>query len=195
MTEPARMWDTHAETFDDAADHGLRDPAVRAAWARLLLPLLPASATVADLGCGTGSLSVLIAGAGHRVLGLDFSRRMLAVAVTKAAGLPVSFQRGDAARPPYVAASCDVVLARHVLWALPEPAAALDRWTSLLRPGGRIVLVEGRWSTGAGLTAAECLALLAGAGLAATLRHLDDPTIWGGPIDDERYLVVAGRMP
>ena len=34
------MWEAEAETFDEAADHGLRDPRVRAAW-RLLLDVLP----------------------------------------------------------------------------------------------------------------------------------------------------------
>ena len=43
-------WDEQAGTFDDEADHGLRDPAVRQAWATLLMPLLPAApARVADL--------------------------------------------------------------------------------------------------------------------------------------------------
>ena len=47
------LWD-EAETFDEAADHGLRDPATRTAWQRLLLPLLPEyPQAIADLGCGT----------------------------------------------------------------------------------------------------------------------------------------------
>ena len=56
------------------------------------------------------------------------------------------------------------------------------------------MLVEGRWSTGAGLTTAETVALVEGAGLTAEPRQLDDPAYWGGPITDERYVVV-GRRP
>ena len=41
------------------------------------------------------------------------------------------------------AATYDVVLSRHVLWALPDPVEALRRWSALLRPEGRLVLVEG----------------------------------------------------
>jgi len=39
-------------------------------------------------------------------------------------------------------------MSRHVLWAMPDPAGALEHWIALLRPGGRSLLVEGRWSTG-----------------------------------------------
>jgi SAM-dependent methyltransferase len=185
-------WDAAAATFDEEPDHGLRDPAVRAAWAGLLLPLMPtAPARVADLGCGTGSLSVLLAGDGHHVRGLDRSAAMLAVATRKAAGLPVEFRQGDAADPPYPPGSCDVVLARHVLWALPDPDAALARWVALLAPGGRLVLVEGLWFTGAGLPADECAALVRRHRPDATVTPLTDPALWGTAVDDERYLLVG----
>ncbi|GAA3670882.1 class I SAM-dependent methyltransferase [Lentzea roselyniae] len=188
------FWDQHAATFDQEPDHGLLDPEVRAAWAATLLPVLPAdSASVADLGCGTGSLSVLLAQAGHEVRGVDLSPRMVAAARAKAnaAGVSAAFVQGDASRSPYAPASCDVVLARHVLWALPDPAAALKIWVDLLRPGGLLVLVEGRWSTGAGLTAAECRALVLDVRREADVTRLDDPALWGRPIDDERYLLVS----
>jgi SAM-dependent methyltransferase len=184
--------DAYAATFDDEPDHGLRDPAVRAAWAGLLLPLMPpAPARVADLGCGTGSLSVLLAEAGHHVRGLDLSAAMLAIATRKAEGLPAEFRQGDAADPPYPEASCDVVLARHVLWALPDPDAALARWVGLLAPGGLLVLVEGHWFTGAGLPSAECEAMVRRHRDHVTVTPLTDPALWGREVDDERYLVVS----
>jgi predicted TPR repeat methyltransferase len=75
-------WDAQAATFDEEPDHGLRDPAVRAAWAELLRRHLPAPpADVVDLGSGTGSLAVLLADAGYRVEGLDLSAPMVAAAV------------------------------------------------------------------------------------------------------------------
>ncbi|MGQ3201163.1 methyltransferase domain-containing protein, partial [Microbacterium aurantiacum] len=80
MTEDARsLWDVEAETYDDAADHGLRDPDIRRAWADLLLPLIDGRGRrVADLGCGTGTLSLLLASeGGHFVNGVDFSVEMI----------------------------------------------------------------------------------------------------------------------
>src|SRR6478735_5287140 len=152
------IWDEAAGSFDDAPDHGLRDPATRRAWADLLLPVLAGAGTVADIGCGTGTLTAMLAGAGFRAHGVDFSARMLEIARTKAQNLdpqPV-FVLGDASSPSLPAGAFDAVLCRHVLWTLPHPGAALAAWTRLLAPGGRLVLIEGRWSTGVGLTARDC---------------------------------------
>lgn len=195
MTHAARSyWNGQAAAFDDDPDHGLREPAVRAAWRTLLRGHLPpAPADVADLGCGTGTLSVLLAEDGHRVRGLDVSEQMLAAARRKAAAAEVDvvLEQGDAADPPYEAASFDVVLSRHVLWAMPDPAAALARWSTLLRPGGRLLLIEGSWSTGAGIRAGAVERLLAELGRSAAVQVLDDFRYWGREIDDERYLVVS----
>jgi SAM-dependent methyltransferase len=187
-------WNAQAPSFDDEPDHGLLDPTVRNAWRELLLSCLPvAPAEVADLGCGTGSLSVLLGAEGYRVRGIDLAEEMVAAAQLKAriAGVAAQFERGDAADPPYPAESCDVVLARHVLWALPSPAEALQRWVRLLRAGGRLVLIEGRWSTGAGLPADDCAALVSTHRKTVSVRHLSDPALWGRPIGDERYLLLS----
>lgn len=147
---------------------------------------------VADLGCGTCTLSVLLAEAGHVVHGLDYSPRMLELAARKAAGLPqVTLLEGDAYEPPLAAGQWDVVLSRHVLWAMPEPAVALERWLRLLARGGRLVLVEGRWGNGAGLSAEQALALVEATGRPAELRRLTEARFWGRAVEDDRYLLVS----
>lgn len=194
MANAREIWDRQAATFDDEADHGLRDPRVSDAWAALMAASMPAApASVADLGCGTGSLSVVLARAGHRVHGLDVSGRMLDEARRKAAGhgVDAAFVHGDAARPPFRAATFDVVLARHVLWAMPDPGSALAQWVALLRGGGRLILIEGRWATGAGLSSRECVSLVRRHRREATVETLDDQALWGRAITDERYLLVS----
>lgn len=192
--DSSRAWDGEAEAFDQQPDHGLSDPSTRAAWRNLLTRYLPASSSdVADLGCGTGTLAVLLAEQGHRVHGVDFSPEMVRMATEKAdrAGVRVSLHCADASDPPFPARSFDVVLCRHVLWALPDPSESLQRWSVLLRPGGRLVLIEGRWSTGAGLSTTATRALLAPLGGSIEVQPLTDDVYWGGPITDERYLIAT----
>jgi hypothetical protein len=83
------------------------------------------------------------------------------------------------------------VVARHVLWAFDDPDAVLGGWLRQLRPEGSLVLVEGRWSTGAGLSSSDCLAVVSRRRPDATLVPLEDPDLWGGPVQDERYLVFS----
>ena len=195
--QSAAVWNSAAATFDHAADHGLTDPLVRTAWSELLRRTLPpAPARVADLGCGTGSIAILAAELGHRVDGIDFSEQMLLMARAKSVGLPgVTFTQGDAAHPSLAERTYDAVISRHVLWALPDPAGALRAWDRLLRAGGRLVVVEGRWSTGGGLASSRIAELLDDLGYAPAIEQLDDQRYWGGPIDDERYVVTARSEP
>ena len=184
------LWDHEAATFDDEPDHGLTDSATRTAWRDLLLGVLPAApARVADLGCGTGTLARLLVDEGYEVDGLDFSEQMIARARVKVP--EARFVVGDAAAPALDPGAYDVVLGRHVLWAMPDPAQAFGRWVELLGPGGVAVLVEGSWSTGAGLTADEAAEIVRQHRSELTVQHLTDAVYWGKEIDDERYLLVS----
>ena len=188
-------WDAEAPTFDDEPDHGLRDPLVREAWAARLRSWLPdRPADVLDLGCGTGSLSLLASEQGHRVTGVDSSGAMVEHARSKLAGRAAVFLVGDAAAPPVGEERFDVVLVRHVLWTLPDPARVLRHWQGLLRAGGRLVLVEGVWGTvsPAGIPADTLTALLAPLAADVRVERLSgDARLWGREVEDERYAVLA----
>src|SRR5262249_5308632 len=49
---------------------------------------------------------------------------------------------------PFSSASFDLAISRHVLWTLPHPEAALDEWIRVLRPGGRLVVIDGQFNPG-----------------------------------------------
>ncbi|MEU8478585.1 methyltransferase domain-containing protein [Streptomyces hygroscopicus] len=220
-TSTTAYWDAAAGDFDDEPDHGLRDPAVREAWAARLRGWLPERpGDVLDLGCGTGSLALLAAEAGHRVTGVDRSSRMARLAREKLAGTGATVLVGDAAEPPVPERSFDVVLVRHLLWLLPDREAVLRRWVRLLRPGGRLVLIEGRWgesdpaslsaagqsgSVGlsaagqsglVGLSAAELSGLVGPLAERLSVEQLGpDAALWGRVVRDERYVLVADLAP
>lgn len=191
------VWDGAAATFDNEPDHGLRNEITREAWSQLLQRLLPPPpAVVLDAGCGTGSLSTLLASLGYQVTGIDVSPAMLAIARDKAlsAGLQVDFLMQNAATPKIPGRDFSVVLCRHVLWTLPDPNDVLRRWSELLRPGGRMVLVEGFWHTGAGLRPQAIVDAMPQTMFEIRAERLSDvAALWGGSVSDERFVVTATK--
>ena len=206
-----RYWSAAAPTFDDEPDHGLADPTVRSAWRGRLSQWLPGDpARVVDMGCGTGSLSLLLAELGHDVLGVDSSPDMVALARAKAASSRVTaeFLVGDAEEAGLPEGEFDAVVCRHVLWTLLDPRRALERWARLLKPAGRLLLIEGVWfDPGEGSYSGATSSRLPwnGGVSAATLTGVlapwfdqveffdlaASPELWGGPVEDERFAVVA----
>jgi ubiquinone/menaquinone biosynthesis C-methylase UbiE len=146
-----QYWDLRSPAYDAGARHGLRNELEHRAWLTDLAALMPPSPSdVLDVGTGTGFLALLLAQLGHRVTGVDIATGMLALAREKAAGLRDAqhvpdFREGDAGDPQLPAASFDAVVSRHVLWTLPDLVGSFAAWRRLLRPGGRVVAIDGLW--------------------------------------------------
>ena len=148
----AAHWGRRAAHFDADFGHSIHTPDERAAWDRVFALALGGRAEggnrldALDIGCGTGFLSLELAARGHRVTGIDLAPAMLTVAKEKAetVGAAIRFEEADAEALPFAAASFDLVITRHVLWTLPHPEAALDEWIRVLRPGGRVAVIDGQ---------------------------------------------------
>jgi demethylmenaquinone methyltransferase/2-methoxy-6-polyprenyl-1,4-benzoquinol methylase len=95
---------------------------------------------VVDLGCGTGDVCVLAAGAGARVIGIDFAAGMLVAARRR--GVQAPLVRADAARLPLPAACASVVTSAFALRNFVSIARVLSEAARVLRPGGRLALLE-----------------------------------------------------
>jgi 2-polyprenyl-3-methyl-5-hydroxy-6-metoxy-1,4-benzoquinol methylase len=109
-----------------------------------------------------------------------------------ASGQTIDFHVMDAADPQFKPASFDAIVCRHILWALPEPDLVLRRWSKLLKPAGHLALIEGFWSTGAGLHAEQVVAALPTSVNNVTVQQLSQQAdLWGGVMTDERYIVSA----
>lgn len=140
-------WSIRTETYDLSPGHGRMGAREAAAWQMLIRTHLgPGEGRRAlDLGCGTGVMSLLVHGAGFDVTGMDFAEPMLDRARSKAreAGAPIAFIAGDAEHTLEPDARYDAVMARNLLWTLPDPAAALREWSRILKPGGRLLIIDG----------------------------------------------------
>ena len=108
-----------------------------------LLALLPAEWTVADLGCGTGHAAVALAPFVRRVIGVDQSAAMLKAAQKRATGLDnLELRQGSLEALPLADASVDATLLLLALTYVETPGPVLLEAGRVLRPGGRIVVVD-----------------------------------------------------
>ena len=98
---------------------------------------LPAGSLVLDLACGTGALGELAQRAGHRVLGADMSAGMLA---GRRAAVPVV--QCDVAALPFRDGTFDGLVCGYALRNFTDLGASLAEAARVLRPGGRIAVLE-----------------------------------------------------
>ena len=107
--------------------------------------LLPRRLTIADIGCGTGTLSFELARFAQHVIGIDLSKEMLRRAralANERAIENIEFRQGDALNLPLSRASVDAVFSVMVLHFLPEPERAIVELCRVTRPGGSVILVD-----------------------------------------------------
>jgi demethylmenaquinone methyltransferase/2-methoxy-6-polyprenyl-1,4-benzoquinol methylase len=98
---------------------------------------------VADVACGTGDLTIAFARAGAaKVIGLDFTPPMLSIARRKSPGRATPFAAGDAMQLPLPDASCNVVSIAFGLRNVADPRQAIAEFFRVLRPGGRVIVLE-----------------------------------------------------
>lgn len=139
MRHPSKFWDRIAERYEK------RPVADEAAYQRKLevtRGYLTPEMEVLELGCGTGSTAIAHAPYVKRILAVDISSKMLAIARAKAkrAGVAnISFQRSDIDGLNIPDQSCDAVLALSVLHLLDDRDRAISKVYRLLKPGGVFV--------------------------------------------------------
>lgn len=141
-------WTARAASFDRSPGHGIQTDAERHAWMALLGGLLGGArgGRVLELASGTGEVTRLLLELGCDVTGLDLSDAMLDRARAKLAGRPrLRLHLGDAEYTREPSGTYDAVVCRHLVWTLVDPRAALADWHRVLRPGGRLVIVDGDW--------------------------------------------------
>lgn len=128
----ALQWDDQrARAFGERADLAL------------MLAALPASAVVADLGCGTGHVTALVAPSVSRVIGVDSSPEMLEAAQQRTLGMAnVEFRRGELAQLPLRDGEADLAMMALVLNYVSEPVRVFAEVRRTLSARGRLVVLD-----------------------------------------------------
>jgi ArsR family transcriptional regulator len=99
--------------------------------------------TVGDLGCGTGRVSAAVAPFVARVIAVDGSTPMLQAAKKRLHGIGnVELRRGELEALPIDAATLDAATLMLVLHHVPEPERAIDEVARVVKPGGRVLVVD-----------------------------------------------------
>jgi demethylmenaquinone methyltransferase/2-methoxy-6-polyprenyl-1,4-benzoquinol methylase len=132
----ARRYDLVNTVLSAGTDGGWRR---RAAKATLLKP----GGSALDVACGSGKLTALlarIAGPSGRVVGLDFSTKMLEVARREFPA--IEFREGDALNLPFDNATFDASTIAFGLRNLADPVRGLSEMLRVVKPGGRAVVLE-----------------------------------------------------
>jgi SAM-dependent methyltransferase len=130
-----RIWDGISADFDD--------------WLAGALPARAAAAV--DLGCGAGRHSTLLAERADRVLAVDVSDRMLAVARAERSRPGLDYQLRGVLDVAPAEGPFDVVMSVHTLHHVGDPAVVLPHVRSLAAPGATVVVADivdpGGWAT------------------------------------------------
>lgn len=109
-------------------------------WARI-----SAQEQVLDVACGTGEFERLLVERhpNQAVTGVDFSGQMLAIARSKFATAPnVHFRQAAAASLPFPDSQFGVITCANAFHYFDEPDAALTEMARVLRPGGRVMILD-----------------------------------------------------
>ncbi|MBP2132682.1 ubiquinone/menaquinone biosynthesis C-methylase UbiE [Methanomicrobium sp. W14] len=150
-SEIENSWNTEADYYDSRVSHGVLTGEEKQMWIKAFESVLPKSSPplkILDVGCGTGAMGLLLSEMGHEVTGIDLSVNMMSVGKKKAKKFnsKMIFQKGDAENPPFEDNTFDGVVNRHLLWTLPHPDTALKNWCRVIKPKGRVFVIDGVWN-------------------------------------------------
>lgn len=149
MKEALRnFWSSDADSYNKAIKSTLHSVNLKKSWQEIFTEVLGDNKLkILDVGTGPGIVALMLAELGHDVTGVDLSEDMLKNALKNrdALSISVDFRKGDAEHLPFNDESFDAVVNRYVLWTVPDPKTAISEWNRVLKPGGKIVIIDGNW--------------------------------------------------
>ena len=143
-----KYWDYGSKFYDTAPGNGGVEESQM--WRKLLSGAIGSSPkNVLDVGSGTGIIAMYLAELGYSVTAVDFSEGMMDVARKKALakGANIRFMEMDVENLSFEDETFDCITARCVLWTMSHPEKAVKEWARVVKPGGRVVIIDGKWIT------------------------------------------------
>ncbi|KAA0968892.1 class I SAM-dependent methyltransferase [Aureimonas fodinaquatilis] len=139
-------WSRRSQTFDQSPAHGIHSQNELESWQRLIGDNAQGigNGRVLELASGTGEFTRVLRALGCQVEGLDISEAMIRNAREKHGG-DVKFHLGDAENTMLPDGLFDAVVCRHLVWTLLDPENAFGDWLRILKPGGRLIIIDGNW--------------------------------------------------
>ena len=152
---------------------------------------------VLECACGTGAISVSIAGKCRKLVATDYSEGMLKQAEAKCRGYyNVTFETADITDLPYKDGRFDKAVAGNVIHLIPNPEKALRELERVVKPGGKIIIPTYiNDSTESSRFAVRFIELLG-----ADFKRQFDPESYRKFFEDlgcenAEFITVEGRMP
>jgi ubiquinone/menaquinone biosynthesis C-methylase UbiE len=148
--EIAEMWTRSSPGYSEFVHKGLSKQYEREGWQKIFSEELSTNKQkILDVGTGPGVVAFQLAFLGHEVTGVDYSDGMLqeARANNQRYNQNIDFKWGDAESLPFPDDSFDAVVSKFVLWTLPDPEKALHEWYRVVKPGGRVIYIDGNWDS------------------------------------------------
>ena len=151
LSENKEYWTGRASGYSEINQEELRT-AQREVWRRELKAHIerqfpdrdPKSVRVLEIGTGPGFFAILLCEFGYDVTAIDLTPAMLVEARKNAGALAsqIKFMEMNAEELYFLDHSFDVILSRNLTWNLPHPETAYREWQRVLKPGGRLVILE-----------------------------------------------------
>lgn len=146
-----KYWDISSEDYNKCVYSEFQDEKQLTFWKTMLNSILgkKSGMKIIDIGTGPGFIATVLKEIGHEATGLDGSDEMLKFAKENARkrGLDINFIKGDACDLQIFEDECfDAVISRNVVWTLPNLAQAFKEWQRIVKPGGRVIAICGKYN-------------------------------------------------
>lgn len=141
-------WGKRSDSFLEQRRAELHSPLAER-WTSEILKYLPAKKElkILDVGCGAGFFSILLAKEGHKVIGTDLTKEMVAQSkiLAREEKTDCRFLTMDAEKLEFPLESFDVVISRNLTWTLPNAKKAYREWFRVLKKDGVLLNFDGNY--------------------------------------------------